>query len=206
MRRLLRCLDTHFGLYVEHAHKLLHMQQFLRADGRPLRGDTLQQLAQLFQNILAGDPFALEDGLRLRHLLPGGDISATGCGGLLHGKRIPALFHSKRAFRPRSVNWRARHGFRRSRQERRCRRCSGAALARHGCIKTSATAPREPLPDIRTTFNLEQAERLLVQRALDACQGNKSRAAELLGITREGLRKKLLRLDKTAHGHDGEEA
>ena len=68
-----------------------------------------------------------------------------------------------------------------------------AALARHGCIKTSATAPREPLPDIRTTFNLEQAERLLVQRALDACQGNKSRAAELLGITREGLRKKLLR-------------
>lgn len=81
-----------------------------------------------------------------------------------------------------------------------------AALARHGCIKTGATAPREPLPDIRTTFNLEQAERLLVQRALDACQGNKSRAAELLGITREGLRKKLLRLDKTAHGHDGEEA
>ena len=81
-----------------------------------------------------------------------------------------------------------------------------AALARHGCIKTSATAPREPLPDIRATFNLEQAERLLVQRALDACQGNKSRAAELLGITREGLRKKLLRLDKTAHGHDGEEA
>lgn len=130
MRRLLRCLDTHFGLYVEHAHKLLHMQQFLRADGRPLRGDTLQQLAQLFQNILAGDPFALEDRLRLRHLLPGGDISATGCGGLLHGKRVPALFHSKRAFRPRPVNWRARHGFRRSRQERRCRRCSGATLTR----------------------------------------------------------------------------
>ena len=82
LRRLLRCLDTHFGLHVEHAHKLLHMQQFLRADGRPLPGNTLQQLAQLFQNILAGDPFALEDGLGLRHLLPGGDISATGCGGL----------------------------------------------------------------------------------------------------------------------------
>lgn len=109
------------------------MQQFLRADGRPLRGDTLQQLAQLFQNILAGDPFALEDSLRLRHLLPGGDISATGCGGLLHGKRVPALFHGKRAFRPRSVNWRARHSFRRSRQERRCRRCSGAALTGRSC-------------------------------------------------------------------------
>lgn len=109
------------------------MQQFLRADGRPLRGDTLQQLAQLFQNILAGDSFALEDSLRLRHLLPDGDISATGCGGLLHGKRVPALFHGKRAFRPRSVNWRARHGFRRSRQERRGRRCSGAALTGRSC-------------------------------------------------------------------------
>lgn len=82
-----------------------------------------------------------------------------------------------------------------------------AALARHGGIKTADTSPREPLPDIQTTFNLEQAERLLVQRALDACQGNKSRAAELLGITREGLRKKLLRLDRAAaHGHDGEDA
>ena len=41
--------------------------------------------------------------------------------------------------------------------------------------------------------------------SVDFCfDGN--RAAELLGITREGLRKKLLRLDKTAHGHDGEEA
>ncbi len=82
-----------------------------------------------------------------------------------------------------------------------------AALARHGGIKTADTSPRKPLPDIQTTFNLEQAERLLVQRALDACQGNKSRAAELLGITREGLRKKLLRLDRAAaHGHDGEDA
>lgn len=85
-------------------------------------------------------------------------------------------------------------------------RGESAALARHGGIKTADTAPREPLPDIQATFNLEQAERLLVQRALDTCQGNKSRAAELLGITREGLRKKLLRLDRAAHGHDGEEA
>ena len=45
-----------------------------------------------------------------------------------------------------------------------------------------------------TLFNLEEAERLLIRRALEACGGNKSRAAEMLGITREGLRKKLLRL------------
>lgn len=80
-----------------------------------------------------------------------------------------------------------------------------AALARHGGIRTPGAALREP-PVVQETFNLEQTERLLVQRALDACQGNKSRAAELLGITREGLRKKLLRLGRTARGHDGEEA
>lgn len=80
-----------------------------------------------------------------------------------------------------------------------------AALARHGGIRTPDAALREP-PVVQETFNLEQTERLLVQRALDACQGNKSRAAELLGITREGLRKKLLRLGRTARGHDGEEA
>ena len=80
LRRLLRCLDPHFGLNIEHAHKLLHMQQFLRADKGPLPGDPFQQPPQLFQGILTGDPFALEDGLRLLHLLPGGDISATGCG------------------------------------------------------------------------------------------------------------------------------
>lgn len=80
-----------------------------------------------------------------------------------------------------------------------------AALARHGGIRTPGAALREP-PVVQETFNLEQTERLLVQRALDACQGNKSRAAELLGITREGLRKKLLRLGRTARSHDGEEA
>ena len=68
--------------------------------------------------------------------------------------------------------------------------------------RTPGAALREP-PVVQETFNLEQTERLLVQRALDACQGNKSRAAELLGITREGLRKKLLRLGRTARGHDG---
>ena len=39
------------------------------------------------------------------------------------------------------------------------------------------------------------AEAVLIRRALKAAEGSKSRAAELLGITREGLRKKLQRME-----------
>jgi DNA-binding NtrC family response regulator len=42
--------------------------------------------------------------------------------------------------------------------------------------------------------NLLEVERELVQRALHACAGNKTRAALRLGLSREGLRKKLKRL------------
>lgn len=79
-----------------------------------------------------------------------------------------------------------------------------AVLARHGGIGTPGVPPRaEVAPE---TFNLEEMERRLVRQALDSCQGNKSRAAELLGITREGLRKKLLRLERTNRDNGGEEA
>ena len=44
-------------------------------------------------------------------------------------------------------------------------------------------------------LNLEQAEALLIRRALKEAGGKKAKAAELLGITREGLRKKLQRLE-----------
>ena len=37
-------------------------------------------------------------------------------------------------------------------------------------------------------------ESRLIRRALEESGGRKAKAAELLGITREGLRKKLLRL------------
>ena len=44
-------------------------------------------------------------------------------------------------------------------------------------------------------YSLQEMERKLILEALDKTDGNKSKAAELLGITREGLRKKLLRMD-----------
>ena len=46
-----------------------------------------------------------------------------------------------------------------------------------------------------TSFNLQELENTLVQQALKEAGGRKARAAELLGITREGLRKKLLRIE-----------
>lgn len=81
-----------------------------------------------------------------------------------------------------------------------------AALARSGGIGVPGAAIPAAEPALPASFNLEEAERLLVQRALEACQGNKSRAAELLGITREGLRKKLLRLDRNHSAPDREDA
>ncbi len=44
--------------------------------------------------------------------------------------------------------------------------------------------------------NLQDAEKMIIKHVLDSCE-NKSKAAEILGITREGLRKKLLRLNIT---------
>ncbi|MDL2321646.1 sigma-54 dependent transcriptional regulator [Desulfosarcina sp. OttesenSCG-928-B08] len=47
-------------------------------------------------------------------------------------------------------------------------------------------------------LNLQQAERLIIREAMQNASGNKRKAAELLGITREGLRKKLLRMGMEA--------
>ena len=73
------------------------------------------------------------------------------------------------------------------------------ALAREGSIGPATAADVAPVQETGPlSFNLEQAEYRLIQQALDACRGNKSRAADLLGITREGLRKKLQRRE---HNH-----
>ncbi len=47
-------------------------------------------------------------------------------------------------------------------------------------------------------LNLRKAESVLIERALKQAGGQKSKAAELLGITREGLRKKLQRIAEEA--------
>ena len=46
-----------------------------------------------------------------------------------------------------------------------------------------------------TSFNLQEMENKLIRQALKEAEGRKARAAELLGITREGLRKKLQRIE-----------
>ncbi len=43
-------------------------------------------------------------------------------------------------------------------------------------------------------FNLQKNEENIILETLKYCNGNKSKAANLLGITREGLRKKLLKM------------
>ncbi len=48
-------------------------------------------------------------------------------------------------------------------------------------------------------LNLREAETMLIRRALKATRGHKGRTAELLGITREGLRKKMQKMEEEAH-------
>ena len=48
---------------------------------------------------------------------------------------------------------------------------------------------------VPATLNLQKMEAWLIRKALEAAEGRKAKAAELLGITREGLRKKLLRIE-----------
>ena len=44
------------------------------------------------------------------------------------------------------------------------------------------------------TASIEENEAILIRKALEKCSWNKSAAAKMLGITREGLRKKMMRL------------
>lgn len=56
-------------------------------------------------------------------------------------------------------------------------------------------AVKEPDTLQPASCTLLEMERQAITKALALCHGNKTKAAELLGITREGLRKKLVRLN-----------
>lgn len=49
-------------------------------------------------------------------------------------------------------------------------------------------------PTGEDSFNLMKNEEQLIAKTLEYCGGNRSKAAKLLGITREGLRKKLIKM------------
>ena len=51
-------------------------------------------------------------------------------------------------------------------------------------------------PCLQKNFDLQEIEKIVIEQALAHTGGNKQQAANLLGITREGLRKKLLRMEK----------
>ena len=55
-----------------------------------------------------------------------------------------------------------------------------------------ASAPAVP-PDavVLTSLNIDEAERALIMRALEVTKGNRTRTAELLGISVRTLRNKL---------------
>jgi DNA-binding NtrC family response regulator len=57
--------------------------------------------------------------------------------------------------------------------------------------KTQEVRETTFLPESESKFSLEANEKKLVEKALSAAGGNKSLAAQMLGISREGLRKKL---------------
>lgn len=71
-------------------------------------------------------------------------------------------------------------------------------LARLRQLATNASRkilPKElPLKRLNTLPQLEELEKMLIQEALKRHKNNKTRAAVVLGMTREGLRKKMLRL------------
>ena len=61
-------------------------------------------------------------------------------------------------------------------------------------VAQSAAIGTAPAADGGTDLTLEAQERLHIARVLEACGGNRSRAARLLGISRVGLYKKLRRM------------
>ncbi len=64
---------------------------------------------------------------------------------------------------------------------------------RRECTMCSKLVGRDP-DDLRLRPRLDRLERELIDRAMATAQGNQTRAAALLGLSRFGLQKKLRRL------------
>jgi two-component system nitrogen regulation response regulator GlnG len=65
-----------------------------------------------------------------------------------------------------------------------------------GLLQTlSADHPPDPAPAIGSDLSLEELERLHIEAVLRRCGGNRTRAAEILGIERKSLYRKAKRLD-----------
>ncbi len=62
---------------------------------------------------------------------------------------------------------------------------------------TVSDEPGSVPPIVTVPASLHETEKMLIQNALRSTQGNKTQAAKVLGISREGLRKKLKRLGIT---------
>jgi DNA-binding NtrC family response regulator len=58
--------------------------------------------------------------------------------------------------------------------------------------------------DLRIRPRVDRLERDLIAKALERARGNQTRAADLLGLSRFGLQKKLRKLDQPEGGDDGE--
>ena len=82
------------------------------------------------------------------------------------------------------------------------------AVARHAGVEPARGAAATDLPPgaiVLTTLDVGEAERVLIERALVATEGNRTRAAKLLGISVRTLRNKLnIRPDDGERGADSE--
>jgi Nif-specific regulatory protein len=67
-----------------------------------------------------------------------------------------------------------------------------------------AAVPQAPIGDLKTivSHEVERIERAVIEQALAATGQNKLRAAKLLGLSREGLRKKMLRYSMSGDAED----
>ena len=63
----------------------------------------------------------------------------------------------------------------------------------HAIAKPAA----EPSPGQTLSQAVDALERKMIQQTLDGCDGNKAKSAQILGLSRQGLIKKLRRLKMT---------